>query len=142
MADLELSGLTGEPFTITLPGYTFTLPNDTPLSLLIGASKALSLLGNAATGEKDVAFADIEKAEAEVWKIVEAVMRSADPPPAGPAREIMSTTDAIRLVTFLASQFQAGTNSTTFSPSPISTGEQSHSVNSLPPEFSTAAPSG
>jgi len=103
--DLELGGLSGEPFTIALPDYTFTIPHDTPLSSLIGASRALVAIGAVAQGEKEGTLTDIERAEGELWAVVDRIMQHADPAPAKPVRELLSTPDAIRLVNFLAAQF-------------------------------------
>jgi len=128
--DLELGGLAGEPFTIMLPEYTFTLPHDTPLSALIGASRALVTIGAIAQGEKEAALADIQHSENELWTVVEDVMKHADPVPSKPVRELLSTPDAIRLINFLAAQFTEAQNSTPLSVSPMPSAEPSASASS------------
>ena len=97
--DLDLSALI-EPVNIKAGDYETTLTGDMSLTGLASMARAFSRIGEVVEGKLELA--DLGVSEGEMWELVQEILDNAKPPSSVPARELLNTQAAIKLLTFLA----------------------------------------
>jgi len=104
--DLDLSEFVGRRLTIAAGDYTFTLPADLPMPVLVRMNRAMQAVGRASETIEEVPPEEDERAADQLCVALEGIMTYADPPPPRPVRELFGGSGAaLKLAAFLVGRF-------------------------------------
>jgi len=107
--DLDLTALV-EPIHLKIGEYECELSGDLPVTSLARMARAFAKIGEGMSG--DIGLEDLGISEEEMWKLADEVLATAAPPPPQPARELLTTQAAIKLLNFLAARVTDGLQTT------------------------------
>jgi hypothetical protein len=110
--DLDFTEFLDQRITVKIRDYEFSVAADVPTPFFVRLVRALSVLGEAMQGNEERTPEQVEAADAEVWTLLEEVMRTAEPAPPRPLKQLFTSSTALRTLGFLATKFGAVTNST------------------------------
>ena len=103
---LDLTDLV-EPINLKIGEYECSLSGDLPVTSLARMGRAFAKIGAGMTGD-EISLDDLGISADELWKLADEVLATATPAPPQPARELLTTQAAIKLLNFLANRVTTG----------------------------------